>query len=173
MIYFEMEFVWSTEIRSSVQVGKKCSDPHSPDNLWLASFSMCILTGATCHSWAGFMQSAVEGSKHDINRIDILPFINLDPTRQWTIYSALSYVQTLCEKQQLGIAFVTFDQPLFIKASEIVHSSFDLDGVVIRLVGFHLIKSLYGSHRCCHEGGGGGGIADLWDFMHLTLWYTR
>ena len=102
---------------------------------------MCIPVGATCHSWAGFMQMTVKGSKHDINRIDVLPFINLDPTRPDTIYSALSYVQTLCEKQQLGIAHVTFDQPLFLKASEIVHSSFDLDRIVIRLGGFHLIMS--------------------------------
>ena len=90
------------------------------------------------------MQMAVKGSKHDINRIDILPFINLDPTRPDTIYSALSYVQTLCDKQQ-RIAPVTFDQLLFIKASEIVHSSFDLGRVVIRLGGFHFIMSYMGA----------------------------
>ena len=90
------------------------------------------------------MQMAVKGSKHDKNRVDILPFINLDLTRPDTIYhvySALSYVQTLCEKQQHCKAPITFDQPLFIKVSEVVHSSFDLYRVVIRLGGFHLVMS--------------------------------
>ena len=34
---------------------------YSLDNIWLASFSMCIglPVSATCHSWAGFMQMAV------------------------------------------------------------------------------------------------------------------
>ena len=124
---------------------------------------MCIPVGATCHSWAGFMQMAVKGSKHDINRIDVLPFINVDPTRPDTIYSALSYVQTLCEKQQLGIAP---DQPLFIKASEMVHSSFDFARIVSRLGGFHLIMSYMGAIGAVMRG---SGIAECLEFMHLTL----
>ena len=90
-----------------------------------------------------------------MNRIDILPFFNLDPTRPDTIYSALSYMQTLCEKQQLGIAPVTFGQPLFIKASEIVHSSFDLDRGVIKIGGLHLIMSYKESIGAVIRWGGG------------------
>ena len=59
----------------------------------------------------------------------------MDPNQPDTIYSALSYAQGLCEKQKLGIAPVTFDQPLYIKAVDIVQSSPDLDKVVVRLGG--------------------------------------
>ena len=63
-------------------------------------------------------------------------------------------MQTLCEKQRLGIAPVTFDQSLFIKASDIVHSSFDSDRIVIRLGGFHLIISYMGAIGAVMRGSG-------------------
>ena len=47
----------------------------------------------------------------------------------------------------IGICPVTFDQPLFIKALEIVIASHDLTNVPvrIRLDGFHLLMSYMGS----------------------------
>ena len=126
----------------------------SLDSLWLASFSLCIPVGAVCPSWGGFMQMAVKGVKHDRSRIDILPFINLDPNQPDTIYSALSYAQNLCDKQKLGIAPITFDQPLYIKACDIVQSSPDLDKVVVRLGGFHLIMSYIGAIGAVMNGSG-------------------
>ena len=41
---------------------------------------------------------------------------------------------------------VTFDQPLYIQAAEIVASAQDLDNVVVRLCGFHLRLSYLGSN---------------------------
>ena len=84
------------------------------------------------------MQMAVKGENHHKSRIDILPFIKMDPNQPDTIYSALSYAQSLCDKQKLGIAPVTLDQPLYIKAVDILASiqpSPDLDKVVVRLGG--------------------------------------
>ena len=88
---------------------------------------------------------AVTSEIHVQSRIIILPFINQDPTNPSTIYSALCFAQRLSEKHILGICPVTFDQPLFIKALEIVIASPDLTKVCIRLGGFHLLMSYMGS----------------------------
>ena len=135
----------------------------SLDSLWLASFSLCIPVGAVCPSWSGFMQMAVKGENHQKSRIDILPVINMDPNQPDTIYSALSYAQSLCDKQKLGVAPVTFDQPLYIKAVDIVQSSPDLDKVVVRLRGFHLIMSYMGAIGAVM---GGSGLSELWETVY-------
>lgn len=135
----------------------------SLDTLWLASFSLCIPVEAVCPSWAGFMQRVAGKGKYDKSRIDILPFINLDPNQPDTIYSALSYAQSLCVDNSLGIAPVTFDQPLYIKACEIVQSSPELDKVVVRLGGFHLIMSYMGAIGTIMSG---SGLAELWETVY-------
>ena len=188
----ETEIPRSTRIRSAAQIGefaqipirkyrksqvaglKKCVfgslDTPQPDilqlaisldNLWLASFSVCMPVGAVCPPWSGFMQMAVTGENHNKSRINILPFINMDLNQP--DYSALSYAPGLCEKQKLGIAPVTFDQPLYIKAVDIVQSSPDLDKVVVRLGGFHLIMSYMGAIGAIM---GGSGLAELWETVY-------
>ena len=88
------------------------------------------------------MKVAMKNDQHDErSRIVTLPFINLDPSNLSTIYTALCFAQAQCEKHGLQVCPVTFDQPLYIKAAEIVASAEDLDKVVIRLGGFHLLMS--------------------------------
>ena len=71
---------------------------------------------------------------HGKSTIQILPFVNQDPSKPDTIYSALSFAQNLAEKYELGVCPVTFDQPLYIKAVEIVLSSApELKNIVVRL----------------------------------------
>ena len=55
------------------------------------------------------------------------------------------YVQKLAEKHKIGICPVTFDQPLYIEAAEIVQSSETINKVVVRLGGFHLDMSYMGA----------------------------
>jgi hypothetical protein len=69
------------------------------------------------------MQCAVRGDNHERSKIQILPFVNQDPSQPDTIYSALCFAQELSEEHGLGVCPVTFDQPLYIKATEIVKSS--------------------------------------------------
>ena len=70
-----------------------------------------------CPSWAGFNQTVVSHGNYDTSRIEIFPFVNHNPNNPDTIYSALSYGQTLAEKYHLGVCPVTFYQPLYIKAT--------------------------------------------------------
>ena len=94
------------------------------------------------------------------SRIEILPFINLDQTNLSTIYTALCFAQELCEKSNKKTCIVTFDQPLFQKASEIVASSNNLDKVILHLGGFHLTMSYLG---CIGQIMSGSGLAELWE----------
>lgn len=110
--------------------------------MWLSSYFMS--DPVRCPSWSGFNQTVCQ-REFGVSRIDILPFINHDPNQPVTIYSALSFVQQLSVRYKLGAVSVTFDQPLYIKASEIVESSPDLTSIFIRLGGFHLMMSYLGS----------------------------
>ena len=63
----------------------------------------------------------------------------------------------------MRICAVTFDQPLYIKAAEIVASSQDLDKVIVRLGGFHLLMSYLGSIGHIMDG---SGLAELWETVY-------
>lgn len=110
------------------------------------------------------MQCAVRGDNHERSNIQILPFVNQDPSQPDTIYSALCFAQKLSEEHGLGVCPVTFDQPLYIKATEIVKSSpTQLNNIVIRLGGFHLLMSYMGSVGYVM---GGSGLEDLWETVY-------
>ena len=86
------------------------------------------------------MQLTMEGESSK-TKIQILPFINLNPSDISTIYTALSFAQKECEKYNIKFAPVTFDQPLYIKAADIILALDDLKNLVLRLEGFHLVMS--------------------------------
>ena len=67
-------------------------------------------------------------------------WIRLNPVQY-----ALHFAQKQCERQGKLTCPVTFDQPLYIKAAEIVAASEDLEKVFIRLGGFHITMSYMGS----------------------------
>ena len=91
------------------------------------------------------MQVVMQDDQYDKSRIVVLPFINLDPGNLSTIYTALCFAQQQCEMHKLKVCPVTFDQPLYIKAAEIVASSPNIKNIFIRLGGFHLLMSYLGS----------------------------
>ena len=119
---------------------------------------MCTPVGATCYSWIGFMQMAVKGSKHDLNIIDILP--GLHSTRH-NLFSTKLCTDIVCEAAT------------WYSASEIVDSSFDLDRVVIRPGGLHLIMLYMGVILCAVMRGSGivGSSASLVTDMLNTSGY--
>ncbi len=103
--------------------------------------------------------------------IQVLPFVNQDPSQPATIYTALCFAQKLSEQYGLGICPVTFDQPLYIKAVEIVKSCHsEVKSIVIRLGGFHLVMSYMGSIGYTM---GGSGLADLWETVYAPNTVTH
>lgn len=75
--------------------------------------------------------------------------------------TALTYASREVRKMNQGIAVVTFDQPLFWKARNIIaHSeNGELSNVVVRLGGFHLLMSFLGAIGNIMAG---SGLQQLW-----------
>ena len=131
------------------------------DCFWRASY---ILKPANCPLWSGFMQIIYDGENSDMSRVEILPFINLDPTKETTIYTALCFAKDQIEKAGQSVCPVTFDQPLYMKASEIIAASPELKTcLVTRLGGFHLIMSYMGAIGYIM---GGSGLDVLWQTVY-------
>lgn len=132
----------------------------SLDSIWMLGFMLDL---KPCLPWTGFMKTVLNSDEFQTSRIETLPFIDLDPSNPSTIYTALSFAQTQSEKHNLNICPVTFDQPLYQKASEIVAASKDLDKVIVRLGGFHLLMSYLGSIGQIMTD---SGLAELWERVY-------
>ena len=92
------------------------------------------------------MSVATKDTKYyDTSKVQRLPFINLDPSNSSTIYTALCFAADECLKQKQCHCVVTFDQPLYWKAVNIVEGSEELSSLIIRLGGFYLLMSYLGS----------------------------
>ena len=115
-----------------------------------------------CPSWSGFNQTICKGN-FEMSKIDIIPFVNHNPTQPDTLYSALSFIQAASEKYKLDAVPVTFDQPLYIKAADIISSSSDLPNVFLRLGGFHLVMSYLGSVGYIMSQ---SGLKDIWETVY-------
>lgn len=113
--------------------------------------------------WSGYMELAMEGYKaYEKSRVIPIPFINHDPSNLSTIYTSLLEAARDCKEHKQNTCFVTFDQPLFSKASKIVALSEpdgELQSVVVRLGGFHLLMSFMGAVGNIMAG---SGLEELW-----------
>ena len=115
--------------------------------------------------WNGFMTFIMSSKNFETAYILPVPFINMDPNDLSTIYTALMFAANQSKKQN-QTCIVTFDQPLFLKASEIVASSDpnnDIAKIVLRLGGFHLLMSFMGSIGKIMEG---SGLENLWGTVY-------
>ena len=72
-----------------------------------------------------------------------LPVIHLKSTNETCIYSTLSFVEDQAKKLNIITPGITFDQPLWLKALEIVLSK--KMNMVCRLGGFHTIMTFLGN----------------------------
>ncbi|KAJ8671046.1 hypothetical protein QAD02_002305 [Eretmocerus hayati] len=96
-------------------------------------------------SWGGFMEQCTKIREFSTSRIIPLPFIFSSPTDHSTLLTAL--LEADRKRKALGqdIIFVTMDQPLYYKSSEIkAHvqgTDLDLSGVMVRIGIFHAILS--------------------------------
>lgn len=98
--------------------------------------------------WRGFMETVTRNSTSELTRIRCLPFINSQPSKYDTIYTTLLLAVEESRKAGLKTTIVTFDQPLYVKARDIVaacRGDPTFDSVIIRLGGFHLLMSYLGA----------------------------
>lgn len=84
--------------------------------------------------------------------VTMLPIINLPATDRTALHSLLSFVSEQCSKLDVPTPTITFDQPLYVKAYEIVLSA--NMNIFVRLGGFHQLMSFLGSIGCLTEESG-------------------
>ena len=123
------------------------------DLLWEMSFKY----KSTTPNWSGMMHIIYENSEHPgKSSVYFLPMIDMNSSDMTCIYSTLRYVATLARTHKVA-PIITFDQPLFWKASEITEEVTDDDQVkevTVMLGTFHMFMNLLGAIGTLMEGTG-------------------
>ena len=116
---------------------------------WTCSYNTCTRPRP---SWSGFMQQAFSDGSIPKSEVLLLPILDLNPSDESCIYSTLIYIQRQAEHLNVTTPCITFDQPLWLKAVEIITSK-SLN-IVCRLGGFHTMMSFMGSIGSMMKGSG-------------------
>ena len=120
------------------------------DLLWKSAI---FLRGTrTRPNWSGYMSEMCRGPYPGKSSISLLPIIDLSPSDLSCIYSTLLFIIEQSKCLNMKTPVITFDQPLWIKATEVKHAK-QLD-VVLILGGFHLMMSFIGSVGTLMKGSG-------------------
>lgn len=137
------------------------------DYLWLLG---SVLEVEKRCGWSGFMECAASGldTTFETSSTLPLPFILSPASDPSTIYTALLHAASKCRSivEANTACFVTFDQPLYCKAADIVEASGpggELSSVIVRLGGFHMLMSYFGSIGSIMAG---SGIEELWTTVY-------
>ena len=104
----------------------------------------------SCLNWSGYM-SSLKRHDHPLTK-SVITVINLHATDTTALYSLLSFVTDQSSKLNVPTPSITFDQPLYVKAYNIV-SSMNIN-IIVRLGGFHELMSFLGSIGCLMERSG-------------------
>ncbi|XP_076040412.1 glutamate--cysteine ligase isoform X1 [Oratosquilla oratoria] len=123
---------------------------------------------AECPGWNGYMEKCTAHFPYDVSQISYLPFTNAPPTNYDTIYTVLNQAVEKCNELKQQSCFVTFDQPLYIKARDIVEicgQDSHLNNVIVRLGGFHLLMSFMGAIGFIMNG---SGIKELFSTVYAS-----
>jgi hypothetical protein len=116
-------------------------------------------------SWNGFMEAITDSQEYQRAHINYLPFVNLPPSSFDYINSVLIFAADESKKLGLKTCFVTFDQPLYIKARNIVEQSKFETQIVVRLGGFHLLMSFMGTIDYIIAE---SGLKELWNTIYAA-----
>lgn len=133
------------EIKYKDLVLIRAEDPTANlDILW----KMSLLFGTTRPAWTGMMQSFHQGSHQGKSSVMFLPMIDMNPSDVTCVSSTLHFVSEHAKRHNIVNPIITFDQPLWWKAFNIVQTepaNSDLHKVIVRLGAFHAEMSFLGS----------------------------
>jgi hypothetical protein len=128
--------------------------------LWQAGGLVCV-NERQRPMWSGFMQAVCEGEHAPTSVVRMLPIIDLSPSDMTCIYTTLLFVKKQAEYLGIPQPSITFDQPLYIKAVDIVRHH-DLN-IVVRLGGFHTIMNYMGAIGSNMRG---SGLEDAFELLY-------
>ena len=120
--------------------------PTSGDFLWL--FEKWSVISKDTPGWNGFMEAATKHMDFEKSKILYFSFIENPPSDYETILTSLLYAVEKTKACNIETCIVTFDQPLYWKARDIIAAAdncSDLAKVVERLSGFNLLMSYLGA----------------------------
>ena len=103
-------------------------------------------------NWSGFMQHVSTGSHPGTADVLFLPIIDLKSSDESCIYSTLKFIQSQASRLNIETPCITFDQPLWIEAVEIIKAK-SLN-IFCTLGGFHMMMSFLGSIGFAINGSG-------------------
>ena len=103
-------------------------------------------------NWSGYMQLNTKGKDASACKFTFLPIINMNPSSPTCIYSTLLFIEDQCRQFGIDTPSVTFDQPLWLKATQIVKDN--SMNTVVHLGGFHTLMSFVGSIGTLMDGSG-------------------
>ena len=123
------------------------------DILWELSFCFHMDTP----NWQGMMNIVHSVSDHPgKSSVTFLPMIDMYPSDPTCILSPLSFIFDLEAKHKIA-PIVTFDQPLFFKASEIIYNSPErsiLKNITLMLGSFYTLMNVLGAIGTLMQGSG-------------------
>jgi len=120
--------------------------------------------GVKIGGWNGFMMNIHQEKSYSTSSISYLPFVNLPASDYNCILTVIQLAQRKTRDLKQQITIVTFDQPLFMKAIDIV-SALSLNNVIVRLGAFHLLMSFLG---CIGFIMAGSGLKDILSLIYAT-----
>ena len=91
----------------------------------------------------------------------MLPLTEMNPGDESCIYSILPYLKDLANQMNIEASSITFDQPLWVKAVDIILTR--KLAIVVRLGDFHCLMSFLCSVGTCMEG---SGLAHLFENVY-------
>lgn len=147
----------------SITSPTKKTVPRPCDLMWLYGKWSCTLN---ISGWNSFMIEATAEKPFQRSRILCLPFINAPPTDYDTILTSLLLSIEKCKASNQNTCIVTFDQPLYWKARDIIAAfdpTSDLSKIVVRLGGFHLLMSFIGGIGYIMSG---SGLEDIFKLIY-------
>lgn len=108
-------------------------------------------------NWQGMMNIVHSVSDHPgKSSVTFVPMIDMYPSDPTCILSTLSFICDLAAKHKIA-PIVTFDQPLFFKASEIIYNSPErslLKNITLMLGSFHTLMNVLGAIGTLMQGSG-------------------
>ena len=117
-------------------------------------------------SWNGYMEVFSAYDQYSMSSISIIPFLRLNSSSPDATYSSLLFAIYECQKNNQRTYIVTFDQPLYAKATKMAASfgpHCELTSVVVGLGGFHMLISFMGTVGYIMSG---TGLKELWALIY-------
>lgn len=141
-------------VRNFDEIEAKASFLKKVDLIWF--YGKC--KNFSLPGWNGYIECLTRNiADFSKSKISFLPFLHQPASNYNTIYTTLLCALEDAKRYNHKVCIITFDQPLYAKAREIVSAASEgseLSKIIVRLGGFHLLMSFFGAIGYIMQGSG-------------------